>query len=464
MKLARSVLIWLGLIWLGLIGFAGLDNVMAAEPSPFVGNASCATSTCHGGAIGRGPAWNHSLSTWLANDPHANAGRLLYDRDSQAIVSRLDRSASGSREAYDAVLRQRCISCHTTATTSQTAASGRLSVEFLAAGVTCESCHGAAESWLVSHTHADWDPATNESMREMDSIIGRGETCVRCHIGSRTEDGLVRDMNHDLIAAGHPALRFDLPIYLANLPAHWDSRRDRELDASHVRLRAVGRAINLAAAAKLSSERARDHLQDPTVPWPELSDYDCFACHQSLSIRDFQVPPSSKKKSPLHVSDGLPVWNSWHSVNQLELRDNVALLEKLSPHRSDPKQIAASGQSLAIKYRKLAQQLATETIDPRQELQSMQERLQNQPPPVDWHQAAIEYLELDALLRDLNASQAPDSLNELEYSLRFQLEPRPDTNVSLHSPADFDSAKFRQTILRILQSQLASTLSQANPE
>ncbi|GAA5511122.1 multiheme c-type cytochrome [Novipirellula caenicola] len=457
------------LIGLELICFADIAVAKADEPTSFVGISSCATSTCHGGVIGRGPVWNHSLSTWLANDPHANAGRLLYDRDSQAIVSRLDRSASGSREAYDAVLRERCISCHTTATAAQTAASGKLSAEFLASGVTCESCHGAAESWLVSHTHVDWDPAANESMREMDSIIGRGETCVRCHIGSRTEDGLVRDMNHDLIAAGHPALRFDLPIYLANLPTHWDDRHDRELNASSVRLRAVGRAINLAAAAKLASERASDHLQDPTVPWPEFADYDCFACHQSLSIRNFQVPLSNRKKSPLHVSDGLPVWNAWHSVNQLELRENTALLEKLSPHRSDPKQIAASGQTLAVKYRKIAQQLASETVDPREKLSSMQQRLQDQPPPVDWHQAAIEYLELDALLRDFNAMhsgslQEPESLQELEQSLRFQPEPSAGSGGVMQSPADFDPAKFRRMILRILQSQLTSTLGQANPE
>ena len=64
---------------------------MAQQPK-FIGNASCATATCHGGVIGQGPAWNHSLSTYLAGDPHAGAGILLRDSDSRAIVELLDRS------------------------------------------------------------------------------------------------------------------------------------------------------------------------------------------------------------------------------------------------------------------------------------------------------------------------------------------------------------------------------------
>lgn len=202
----RSAIDVMALVW----AFACLAvcSGFAAEPA-LLGNQSCATSTCHGGVIGSGPSWHFSLSTWMANDPHAGAGLVLRDADSRRIVTRLDPAAIDSMEAYDNVLRTRCISCHTTVASEQTEAVGRLDDTVLAAGVSCESCHGPAEKWITAHVQGNWQGAQRfapeTGMRDTESIIGRSETCVRCHIGSRTSDGMVRDMNHDLIAAGHPA-------------------------------------------------------------------------------------------------------------------------------------------------------------------------------------------------------------------------------------------------------------------
>ncbi len=208
-----------------ILGFAGLvfASGQAAEPM-LLGNQSCATSTCHGGVIGSGPAWNHSLSTWIAKDPHARAGLVLRDNDSRQIVLRLNPAAADSDDVFDNVLRERCISCHVTVAAEETTAGEKLPNAVLAAGVSCESCHGAAEFWLDEHVQVDWQGekrfASATGMRDTESVIGRAATCVRCHVGSRTDDGMVRDMNHDLIAAGHPALRFDLLFYDENMPRH----------------------------------------------------------------------------------------------------------------------------------------------------------------------------------------------------------------------------------------------------
>jgi hypothetical protein len=297
------------------------------------------------------------------------------------------------------------------------------------------------------------------------SVVGRAETCVRCHIGSRTADGLTRDMNHDLIAAGHPALRFDLLIYSENLPKHWDMQSDDEkrFNESAVRIRNVGRAINLAAAASLASQRASAHVSDHnSVPWPELADYDCFACHQSLSIREYRLPPSDKNlnKSPLHVSDGLPVWNAWHSVNQFDMRGKKTVLETLSPHKSVPANVARISKIIATEYRKYAASQMTASPDPEAMLESPKNQLQEEP-PVDWHQAAIQYLQIDAALRDqakmkataAKARQQLEQLRSVEQLLRFDQTRSKDQFTRYHSPAKFDPDDFRATVLKLLGAQ-----------
>lgn len=434
---------------------------VAAEPA-LIGNQSCATSTCHGGVIGSGPAWHYSLSTWIASDPHAGAGLLLRDADSRRIVTRLAPAAGESVDAYDTVLRSRCISCHVTVSSEQTTATGRIDDVVLAAGVSCESCHGGAENWLAEHVRSDWQGekrfAAETGMRDTESIIGRNETCARCHIGSRSDDGLVRDMNHDLIAAGHPALRFDLLLYNENLPKHWDvsSESESEFNASAIRVRKVGRAMNLSAAAALTSQRASAHLQDMNVPWPELADYDCFACHQSLSIREYLLPPVEGTKSPLHVSDGLPIWNAWHTINQVTLSRNS--LEILSPQRSDAKLIAEQCEKLSSTYRSTAEIRMQETYDAGVEIDQTLTQLEASP-PVDWHQAAIQYLEIDAALRDLmndeasrpQAERMTELLRDAERLLRFEPDRMQGRRARYHSPTRFDPKAFRDAVLGALR-------------
>ena len=265
-------------------------------------------------------------------------------------------------------------------------------------------------------------------------------------------------MNHDLVAAGHPALRFDLLLYNENLPKHWDTNSEvaSKFNESAVRVRRVGRAVNLAAAASLSAERASAHIADRgSAPWPELADYDCFACHQSLSIREYRLPPSDQSKSPLHVSDGLPIWNAWHTINQLDLRDDRKTLEALSPHRSDPQRIAQSVPKLAAKYRQEAIGRMTEDIESRDAVKIPLTQLQTAP-PVDWHQAAIQYLDLDAGLRDLardpaTAQQAIkflQSLGDCEVMLRFDAS---EGSPNYDSPKAFDPDAFRDRVLSIFQ-------------
>lgn len=65
-------------------------------------------------------------------------------------------------------------------------------------GVSCESCHGAAEPWLRGHTRLDWSYAmrVTAGMRDLKSLYVRANTCVACH----------QNIDKDLLKAGHRRL------------------------------------------------------------------------------------------------------------------------------------------------------------------------------------------------------------------------------------------------------------------
>jgi hypothetical protein len=144
-------------------------------------------------------------------------------------------------------------------------------------GVGCEACHGAAEKWLGTHY---LDGPGKEGMTNTKDLRVRAEVCVRCHVG----DGDM-DVNHDLIAAGHPRLRFEFGAYLASYPGkHWktseDRRRNPDLEA---RAWVIGQLVSGEAALKLLSHRADKARRDNRTPWPEFAEYNCAACHHNLT-------------------------------------------------------------------------------------------------------------------------------------------------------------------------------------
>ena len=115
-------------------------------------------------------------------------------------------------------------------------------------------------------------------------------------------------MDHRLIAAGHPALRFEFASYQTEpvYTKHWREKGygpDVEAWAW-----AIGQVGAARSAANLLAHRADASGRD----WPELAEYACFSCHQRLPadprpVRRDAPPPGS-----------LP-WGSWHFPLTLEL-------------------------------------------------------------------------------------------------------------------------------------------------
>lgn len=122
-------------------------------------------------------------------------------------------------------------------------------------------------------------------MRDTKSLTTRVENCVRCHIGSRSADGVVRDVNHDLLAAGHPRMLFDPLVMQAKLPAHWDVRLGSVMNPMNTavevsqELKQKARQIVLESFARLKAERKSS---TEALPRPEFSEFDCHACHHAL--------------------------------------------------------------------------------------------------------------------------------------------------------------------------------------
>jgi len=257
----------------------------AANPNT-IGVSGCASAGCHGGSAidsltGKlgDRTWAGSASHWLAVDPHTKAYAAL---ESPLATAIMERYAPGIAAAEDA----RCLACHTNPSVAKSNAEPR-ERQLRSEGVSCEACHGDAGKWMPKHT--TWTAADRAAgydatgMMKLFDIGERAVMCAGCHVGARADDTRgypVRDMNHDMIAAGHPRLNFDFAEYLRWLRPHW-----QEADASpefEVKAWLVGRAAHTEAAAKLTADR-ESRGKAGSAPWPEFAEFSCVSCHHKLA-------------------------------------------------------------------------------------------------------------------------------------------------------------------------------------
>src|SRR5262249_40890342 len=142
--------------------------------------------------------------------------------ESRQIVSKL---AGGKDPAIAAHADPRCLACHTTPRPAKVL---KVTAWMNPDGIGCEACHGPAEKWLGPHTTCSWsglDPETKEKrfgFVPTQLLARRAGVCVPCHVGVHpADDAPLQDVNHDLIAAGHPRLNFEFSAYQDRMPAHW---------------------------------------------------------------------------------------------------------------------------------------------------------------------------------------------------------------------------------------------------
>jgi hypothetical protein len=276
--------------------------------------------------------------------------------------------------------------------------------------------------------------------------------CVRCHVGAPAANGLpVRDVDHDLIAAGHPRLNFEYAAHLANMPHHWrdDTGPDSAPDFA-ARSWAIGQVVSAKSALDLLHDRAaraeKTTGEKGVVPavWPEFSELDCFACHHDLNDDPWRraagVTASALGRPRLsawyyrYVSSAL---SSTPAASEDPFSRQLSELARLmSEPRPTPDRVAQAAQSASLSLDAPLKALSSENLDAAR-VSALIKRIQAaraEPPIGAWDELAQAYLALVAL----SQSQRALSPAEVPADRDAELEGLRDY---LRFPAGFDSPR-----------------------
>ena len=255
-----------------------------SESGKYLGSTSCASSGCHGSTqpLDATKVLQNEYYTWLNSDRHAQAYNVLFD----ARSARIAKNMRLKKRAYEEKI---CLDCHTTNIPAQQIA-GTIDLED---GVQCEVCHGPASGWRAEHTEEGWthEQSVARGMIDLRDLAVRGHICHRCHLGNAD-----KEVDHELIASGHPILAFELDNYTASMPPHWTPGRDTH----GVRAWAVGQVMKFRDSLRNLARHARGD------EWPEFSDMSCYNCHHDLKGSEWRQVRGWPDRA------GLPTWSPQH--------------------------------------------------------------------------------------------------------------------------------------------------------
>lgn len=238
---------------------------LAGQQPRYIGAGGCSSSNCHGSTS---PAPEKSsriltteYATWAVQDKHVNAAKALETERSQRMGEILG--------IGNPSVAKRCTGCHVAGSPEASRSDG----------VACEACHGPAEKWLGSHTQPNSHAASvSQGMIDTKNLAIRAKTCLECHLG-----GGERVVDHEMIAAGHPDLPFELDTFSWAQPSH---HRDPQPSAGNslprVRVWAVGQTVRLAEGMRQLAMRAE-------TAWPDFATLECSQCHHDLRLDSWRI-------------------------------------------------------------------------------------------------------------------------------------------------------------------------------
>ena len=412
------------------------------------GAGSCAAQACHNADALTGGRREYHIAlerdftgvSPRVKDKHAQAYEVLFDERSHRILRHWKGLAATSavhpeREAL-------CLRCHVHPGFDRhplRVVDGVTQFR-LEDGVSCEACHGPAEHWLAAHFRPGWKALSAQQraefgMSDTRSVAGRVQLCMDCHVGRPDAQ-----VDHDLIAAGHPWLRFEFGDYHAKWHKHWEIAKDKDSSVDprarrdfEARAWLVGQVASAQTALDLLASRARDGKR----PWPEFAEQDCFACHHDLREPNQRLPRPGKA--------GMPIWNAWYTAmapvavgadgvaNELE-RSLVELRRLMAAWQPPRAPVAAHAEQASAQLERWLTQWGER--EPSQVNVEMLSRrlfdIPSAPVAADWIRAAQWQRAFAAIERtriDHHLPPAPWSgaLSELEKALRL--------------PAGFDSPR-----------------------
>jgi hypothetical protein len=279
---------------------AGEHEKPSADLYSYMGAASCSGSACHGSTTPRTKLKipQNEFYVWSQKDRHTKAYEVLLGPDSKRIALNL-KIEKPEQSA-------RCLICH-----AMRVEPDRQGALFdVTEGVSCEACHGPAENWLGPHIRKDWDAkkAAATGMYATKDLAKRSTKCLSCHLGA----GPDQIVDHELIGAGHPRLKFELDTYSSQMPAHWLPPKEKAAkDWLGTKAWATGQAVALRDQIHLlvTSRKGK------TALWPDFVHFECYACHHDVVDRVREITDDEKKLQRWRVRDyggkpGRLVWNA----------------------------------------------------------------------------------------------------------------------------------------------------------
>jgi hypothetical protein len=431
----------------------------------YVGEMSCASAACHGQVPSADrESWRSSFAAWSAADPHRAAFTVLYAERSVEICQNLSRDAAGRRlplneTDYLRLLEQRCIGCHATPT-----AGLATSPTVYLNGVSCESCHGPASQWLYVHFDKQGQGKA-PGFQRTESLADRAAVCVSCHVGPQEIAGELFDVDHELIAAGHPRLAFEFSSYLANLPPHWDTKADT---ARHEK--AFGpesfhfdawRAGQQQAARQWCAGTLRRAAGNARGPWPELANFECFDCHRGLE----QVGRQRSARSAGIPRPATVAFDQWRVIREFSLTSHQPLPQVRAALAEQFRNPSAADIAQQLKLLNEALRGDSEAplrpLLPEQRAQVLLALVEPSPTerhPLTWDQAVQWFLAVEAFRADLSPSPATDRLAEAAEALEAALlSAAGDSEAKVISQYDGPAA-YDFTVIQPAAEQVAGAL------
>ncbi len=403
-----------------------------------LGVGSCASMACHHGNGARG-AVGSEYSTWIAVDPHAKAYRVLFNPESLRMQEALAKHNPKMARFSGAHQNPLCLSCH---------GMGVGVPEALQAdGAGCERCHGSGEKWKSTHYLPGFDRTTSPGFKDLrTNLVVRAEVCMPCHVGQGEQQ-----VDHELIAAGHPRLRFEYAGYYASYPRHWGAEHRGIVD-DEFRSWLIGQLTSAKTSLELLAFRAGNASGE----WPEFAEYNCSACHQNLKAASPGKPTSLPWGTWYHdLLPALAETRPGTSGNQAEL---LARLEQLKttvsrrlPSRAKVREEALASAASLDGWRNQIQNQCPDAAQIRAVLAVLarQEKLAD-----TWDGGTQLYLSLAALHASLvglkdDTSTLRDPLVRMRQEL---LRAYPAGRRPLYdSPVDYSPESARQALRQLRQ-------------
>lgn len=399
-----------------------------------VGNSSCSARGCHGRlepVTGQRVGQNE-FPSWALHDKHSHAYEVLQGARAARMAENLAPTNPGLK-AIPAYEDSRCLACHATPQLASEVKSA-LREERLADGVGCESCHGSAggaADWLHAHCGAGWaslspDEKKKNGMTPLGELDVQAYTCAGCHVGASAKNGFpARDLNHDLMAAGHPRLTFELGSFRVNMPPHWRADKDRTDSAYEARVWSVGQVESARASMDLLAERAENAGKE-NHPWPEFAEADCFACHADLRPRkdDWRA---ARNYDGARKPGTIP-YSSWYTTTLSTFPRSeaaVAACEKVRTAMSVPYPnasfVARAARDASASLNELSGGLKKASFD-RPAVAKLLVGLANhsaKPQPLGWDEATQIALGVAALRETARSQRAPKENKPLDQLFRI---------------------------------------------